>query len=327
MRQNLKLSKNTICILMATYNGAVFIEEQINSILDQSISDWILLIRDDGSSDETVEIIKRYVECDHRIVLVDDSDGNLGVNLNFNRLMHYASETECAYFCFSDQDDVWNYNKLDVMISELKKIEKHEGEDASILVYSDLMVVDSGLNLISNSFFTYQGLTQSTENLLGQVIVQNLVTGCATMFNRPLLLKSMPIPLDAVVHDWWLALCAVSYGHLIFIAEPLVKYRQHGRNQIGAVGVFNRNNPFKKFLYKRIAKSKSNFLNLVNQSIAFSQHLNKVPSSEVVRNKFATFSSILNKSLFNRIFIFNELKLHRSSFLGTCSLFFRIIFI
>ena len=102
-----------IDILLATYNGAAYIREQIDSILQQTVADWHLLVHDDGSTDGTVDIVREYVQTDKRIRLVEDGERHLGVAKNFLHLLKYST-AEYAMFC--DQDDIWIDNKVEVML-------------------------------------------------------------------------------------------------------------------------------------------------------------------------------------------------------------------
>lgn len=313
---------------MATFNGEKFISEQLNSILGQTTQNWTLLVRDDGSYDKTVDIVGEYARIDSRIILLKDDYGNIGVNANFSKLLNFASTyIDSQYFCFADQDDVWFPNKLEVMLSELIQVESSKNITIPTLVYSDLEVVDSKLNVINKSFMKYQGIYPPKNHPLGLLIVQNLVTGCACMFNRSLLQMSIPIPDDALVHDWWFALCSAIYGHLIYINQPLVKYRQHPNNQIGAIGVFNRNNPFKGHFYKRILNSKKSFIKMTNQAAALSIQVSNDSDLVEVKKILEDFSKICTFNIFERFYLFFRVGIHRSSKIGTVSLFFRVIFI
>lgn len=222
-----------LIIVMATYNGAGFIEDQIKSIQDQTVGDWSLVIRDDGSGDDTVDIVLRLAKTDHRIALLQDGFGNLGVTQNFARLMNIALDGEADYLAISDQDDIWHREKLQVLLDEMKKIESSDGIHTPILVHSDLEVVDDTMRTVAHSFMDYAGI--SPEPLkLGHLICQNDVTGCACLINRSLLKLALPVPQNIPMHDWWLALLALSCGKVGYVERSLVRYRQHTGNIVGA---------------------------------------------------------------------------------------------
>jgi hypothetical protein len=113
----------------------------------------------------------------------------------------------------------------------MKSLKKHN--DKPLLVYSDLKVVDKDLNLIAPSFWKYQHIDPK-RNKLNHLLVQNVITGCTMMINDKLKDMLITMPDDEIMHDWWLGLVGASFGELDFIKEPLVLYRQHGKNDTGA---------------------------------------------------------------------------------------------
>lgn len=221
-----------IDILLATYNGAAFLEEQIASILQQSYRNWRLLVRDDGSTDRTVDILEQSAK-DHpdRIVLFADGDGNLGCTGNFNRLMEHST---ADYVALCDQDDVWLAHKLAVSMERMRALERSHGSEPPLLVHSDLCTVDEALRTVDRSFWRYQGLRPAYANDFDRLLVHNVVTGCSMLINRPLKDRALPIPDEAKVHDWWIALVAAAFGVVGEISTPTVLYRQHGNNRTGA---------------------------------------------------------------------------------------------
>jgi glycosyltransferase involved in cell wall biosynthesis len=223
-----------VLILLATYNGAAYLREQIESIQRQTFSDWRLLIRDDGSTDATRDIVHQYIAGDSRIELLCDTRGRLGLLKNFATLAEAALERSAHYIAFADQDDVCQTKKLAIQLDAMKTAERDAPPETSIAVHSDLAVVDGQLRPIHPSFLRYQGLWHEEDRPLRTLVVQNFVTGCTLLCNRPLLELAVPMPPEALVHDWWLALCAAAAGRLEFVPSATVLYRQHGRNAIGA---------------------------------------------------------------------------------------------
>lgn len=221
-------------ILLATYNGAEYLPEQIASIQAQTHHHWRLLVRDDGSTDATVSIVRKFAAADRRIELLDDGRGNLGVVGNFAALADAALKQPARYVAFCDQDDVWQPQKLAWQLERMAAAEREAGENTPIAVHSDLAVVDRQLRPVHPSFLRYQGLWHESEHPLRTLVVQNFVTGCTLLVNRPLLELAVPLPSQALVHDWWLALVAASAGRLEFLPQATVLYRQHGGNTIGA---------------------------------------------------------------------------------------------
>ncbi|UTX65192.1 glycosyltransferase family 2 protein [Streptococcus constellatus] len=216
-----------VTILMSTYNGERFLAEQIESIRQQTYTDWQLLIRDDGSKDRTREIIQDFCQKDNRIHFVNpDSVENLGVIKSFFHLLkHQMSD---VYF-FSDQDDVWLPEKVEMQLEETIKYDDNQ----PLLVYTDLKVVDQELNVVHESMIRTQSDHANTELL--QEITENTVTGGVSMINQALAdLWTGQEEYDLLMHDWYLALLAAAFGHLVYIDRPSELYRQHSNNVLGA---------------------------------------------------------------------------------------------
>jgi glycosyltransferase involved in cell wall biosynthesis len=217
---------------MATYNGAKYVEEQIKSIQAQTISDWSLLIRDDGSQDDTLDRVLCYSQNDNRISVLQDELGNLGVSENFACLMQVALNNGADYVAFSDQDDIWHPNKLQILLDKITEIESGSKANLPTLVHSDLEVVDEAMCTINSSFMGYAGISPANPRL-EHLLCQNIVTGCACLINRALLKLALPIPKGVPIHDWWIALLALSCGKIGYVDQPLVRYRQHSQNIVG----------------------------------------------------------------------------------------------
>lgn len=222
----------TIDILLATFNGDAFLAEQIESVLAQSITDWRILVRDDGSSDEMVAIVRRYaLQYPERIFLIEDQDTNLGAAGNFARLMEHS---QAPYVMLCDQDDVWHPAKVERMLAAMRELEEESAAGLPLLVYSDLTVVDRDLKVEQPSFWRYMQTDPGSGNAINRLMWHNVVTGCASICNRHLVELALPIPAEALMHDWWMALVAASLGRLQSLPEATVLYRQHDTNTLGA---------------------------------------------------------------------------------------------
>ncbi|MCJ7777149.1 MAG: glycosyltransferase family 2 protein [Sedimentisphaerales bacterium] len=189
------------------------------------------MVRDDGSNDNTVRIIEDYASrLPGKIKLVTDNGNRLGANLNFGKLLEYA-DTE--YIMFSDQDDVWLPNKIELTLNAMKAAERIY-PDKPILIHTDLRVMDSQLNTIADSMWSYQKLFPEVGDDLNRIMAQNVVTGCTVMINRKARAVSIPIPKEAVLYDWWIALNVCKHGKIVYLSIPSILYRQHSDNQVGA---------------------------------------------------------------------------------------------
>ena len=214
-------------ILLATYNGEKYLKEQLDSILNQTYSNFRLLISDDCSTDNTKKILEEYRNNDNRIELYYQKE-NLGVIKNFEFLLR---KVENNYYMFADQDDIWKKYKIE------KSIKKIQDENCD-LVYSDLEVVDENLNTKYESYWKLKGFYRKIKkyNNFESLYLNNFVTGCTIISKKELINKVLPLPNISkyVLHDYWLALIISQYGKISYIEEPLIKYRQHKSNNIGS---------------------------------------------------------------------------------------------
>ena len=211
--------KGSVCIAMGIYNGSFFLEQQLQSILDQGHQNWLVLAGDDASQDNSTEVVSRYLS---EQISIQHSEKNQGVAGNFNKLLSEALKTPSEYIALSDQDDVWKTEKLQEQLHLMKQLES-QNPGKPVLVHSDMEVVDSELQQIAPSFMRFQGVRQEDENPLRILLVQNFVTGCTVLMNRRLLEIALPLPVNTLMHDWWLALCAATMGKIGFVPMPLVK--------------------------------------------------------------------------------------------------------
>lgn len=218
-------------ILMAAYNGEKYIGEQINSILLQTYKNWFLVIRDDGSVDKTVDIIRHYIRrYPQKIKLFVDDATHMGSCMSFSRLLE-CSKADCIMLC--DQDDVWLPDKINLSLQKLRELEDKYGNQWPLLIFTDLIVIDSELNAIHDSFWDYQRINP-VRTAVNQLIIENVVTGCTMMMNAALRGTVRAIHPDAIMHDHWIALVCSVFGAMDYVKIPTVLYRQHGANQLGA---------------------------------------------------------------------------------------------
>lgn len=218
-------------VLLATYNGARFLREQIDSILAQDYGNIRVLARDDGSSDGTVEILAQYAARfpdRFRVMPLGVATGN--PKNNFLLLMKAST---ADYICFSDQDDVWLPDKVSRTKQAMDQLESQWGAKLPLLVFTDLHLVDDKLRILHESFWTYMNIDPGRINRLSELMVQSVVTGCTAMLNRPLLELSVRMPEEAYMHDLWISWLASFMGKSGPVRAQTVLYRQHDRNVIG----------------------------------------------------------------------------------------------
>lgn len=218
-------------VLLATYNGGRFLREQLDSIMAQDYGKIRVLARDDGSSDETVEILDQYAKRfpgRFRVMPASPPTGN--AKNNFLLLMK-ASNAD--YICFADQDDVWLPDKVSRTKQAMDQLESRWGTAVPLLVFTDLHVVDDQLTILHQSFWAHMNIDPDRMDRLAALMVQSVVTGCTAMLNRPLLELSLRMPDEAFMHDRWIGLVASSMGKSSGVRVPTVLYRQHEHNVLG----------------------------------------------------------------------------------------------
>lgn len=285
-------------ILMSTYNGQQFLAEQIRSIQEQSYTDWTLFIRDDGSSDNTKEILKDFERQDSRIHLIDsDKSDNLGVIKSFHKLVNHD---RADYYFFSDQDDVWLPNKLELSLKEAQNYLA----DLPLMVYMDLKVVNQDLEIMTESMVKSQSHHANTE--LVQELTENTVTGGVAMINHALA-EMWQETDDILMHDWYLALLASAFGNLVFIDQPGELYRQHSDNVLGARTLSKR---FKKWIRPHILFAV--YWDLIKNSQKQASHLLQMPLSQSNRELIEAFVTIMDKPMLERFRILRKYGLRKN---------------
>lgn len=218
-------------ILLATYNGELYLREQIGSLLKQTEKQIEILIRDDGSTDGTLQIIQEMCQkYPEQIKWIQDEKKCGSALRNFYALLSYA---DADYVMFCDQDDVWFENKVATTLEAMKQEEEKSGQP--LLIYSDYIPTDADLNPI-----VIQKKSNQIDHAkldVNHLLVQNYVTGCTMMMNRALYENVLEYREEMLMHDWWIAIYAATFGRIMHLQEPLMYYRQHGGNCVGAVNV------------------------------------------------------------------------------------------
>lgn len=241
------MNNYSVAILVAAHNSEKFISCQLDSLLCQSYGNISITVSDDFSVDKTPDILKEYENKDSRIRLIKSGVPLKSAQANFMFLLKNAPDAD--FFMFCDHDDKWASNKVECTLNRMISGDFHRPR----LVHSDLFVTDSDFNIISPSLFSMQKLPK--KQTLNNALIQNAVTGCTAMINQPL--RGLMLKKDSVenmiMHDWYLNILALAAGTVDFIDRPLIFYRQHGDNEVGAKDVRSA-----EYKIKKISDGKKN---------------------------------------------------------------------
>ena len=225
------MDKKRLAILLATYNGEKFVQEQLDSIYRQTYCNWTLYIHDDGSTDGTQRIIADNA-ARHANVVVLDYEGGTGPKDNFLGMLQ---RVDADYYMFCDQDDVWYDNKIEVSMQRMIELEE-QSNAKPVVIYTDLTVVDGSLKALYKSFWAFEGIHPEYFTTFNRLAASNVATGCTMLFNHVAKDQTV-IPAPAAhMHDAWVVACAMKNGGIVKgLPQPTVYYRQHGNNCLGAI--------------------------------------------------------------------------------------------
>ena len=296
---------SSVDVLLASYNGEKYISEQIESILAQTYKNFRIIIRDDGSNDNTVKIIHDYQKRYPEIITVISDNAKCGSpTSNFFEILKYADSN---YIMFSDQDDFWFPEKISTTLSEMQKLESQYGNNTPILVFAASQATDETLKPL-NPDSTPKKIP---ENLLrlNRLLVENCgVGGCVLMANRVLYKNIGSYSPEIMIHDWWFAIYASACGIIRYIPKNLMFYRQHGNNSFGSIKLRGLRYRLKRF--SNLQDVKNTLHNYLKQAILFRERY----SANIKNDSLKQLNEFINlhyeKSKIKRIF-----KLFKGQFL------------
>ena len=210
------MGEKKVTILMSTYNGEKYIAEQLDSLINQTYRNLEIVIRDDGSKDDTINIIKEFQKKANNITLVEGE--NVGFINSFFELLNIDSNAD--YYAYCDQDDIWMENKIERAVSFLEKTD----ENKPVLYFSNSDYYDTNMNFLAtaekNKIYNFrnslvecvtQGMTMVINNTTRQTIINNK-------------------PQNCLYHDWWTYMICSGFGEIVYDDESLVKYRRHNKS-------------------------------------------------------------------------------------------------
>lgn len=217
------MSIQKVSVALCTYNGEKFIEKQLLSILNQTVLPFEIVIFDDKSTDSTLNIVNRIANDFNIKWIIKQNEKQLGVVRNFEQAI---MSTTGDYVALADQDDIWLPHKIEQLLVCLS--------NGYSLVYSDTRIVDKdGKDL----FMTFSECNKIHESMSLLQYLQgcNNVIGCTVLFDAKLKSYIFPFPIKFVFHDLWIAAIAYNHGGICYYPKPLVLYRQHDKNVVGAM--------------------------------------------------------------------------------------------
>lgn len=244
-----------ISVVMATYNGMPYLQEQIESILQQTMLPAEIIVCDDGSVDGTIALLEAYQQVGKLKLYKNET--TLGVVENFKKAVSLT--TEGNYIALSDQDDIWMPNKLALLHNALTELEQsQQDKEVPCIVYSDLILVNEQKQILNNSFWN-ELYHDKHEHCLHTLLFGNFVTGCSVMMNSATKKYFSAIPLT-ILHDVWLAFLGNTIGNIKAIPRPLLYYRQHAHNQNYQQGNTKQSKAQLRWLRFKMLFTKNNYL-------------------------------------------------------------------
>lgn len=212
-----------ISVALCCCDGAPFIEEQLRSIAQQTLLPAEVVVVDDASEDGTPERVEALVNQLPFSLRLERNASRLGVVKNFERAIGLCRNTYCA---LCDQDDIWLPEKLALLAGAIREREATRGCDTPVLVHSGYRYLLQDRREVEPPPFQQSRQARPADRLR-RLVLQNFVTGCTALLNRALVTRALPIPGDAVMHDWWLALHAAAAGEIVFVPQATSLYRRH----------------------------------------------------------------------------------------------------
>ncbi len=221
-----------ISVAVTSYNGEKYIEEQLKSIVNQTVCVDEIIVIDDKSQDATVEVIKNFIKsCDKRIkISLYENEENLGYTLNFYKAI---KQTKGDFIFLADQDDVWVDNKVEIMLQQMKVL------DAKVIC-SNFDVIDEKGNQSDAHFYVSEFIKNANERImpisLARLMYGNVSQGCTYCFTKDIREIYLKIDYKDIIHDYQILMIGAAIKKAYFLNEKLVHYRIHNNNAIGLGG-------------------------------------------------------------------------------------------
>lgn len=306
-------------ILMTSCNGEKYIGQQIESICKQSLNDWHLLIRDDGSKDNTIAIIRSFVSSDERIELIENKSAKHGAYLNFWTLIEYAKSLPAYdYYFFADQDDIWVKDKLQIMTDYAQ----NSGcNNEPLMLYSDMEIIDGENRQLISSINEVMG--SGVMKGYSLFFTHGFIWGCSAMINNLLFRVTTTFPLDdpridIMSHDNYYGKFALVLGTVRFVNQTLIRHRRHADNTTGAYKLkLDPTSIFKKSVFHFDDLSRTH-ARVYNQTLLT---LRQMEQSGVDRKEIAVIRSAIKKGGLKGVYCLKKFKVQRKQHSRTLGIY------
>lgn len=266
------MEKYEISVVLATFNGGKYIERQLDSIINQEVQPTEIIIIDDCSTDSTLDILQCYDFKNIKKIQIIKNTNNLGPIANFKKGISLTNE---SFIALCDQDDIWLPNKLRLSLENILQLDPNK----PCVVYSDLTLIDSNDKILSPSLHKQWKVNPKYYDLLF-ISFANIVTGCTVLFNRKMKSEIEHMPINIVMHDYWIGLIGYSFGDIKYIPESTILYRSHNESVT--------------------SKDKTSFLkDLKNSKINITKQINQI---QIFQNLYQDRLTDVNKKTFNKFF-------------------------
>lgn len=314
------MSEASISIALCTFNGERYLGALLDSLLTQTTQPRELVACDDCSSDSTLELLNEFRSRAPFRVSIIPSRKHLGVIRNFEVAFSACRE---EYIAPCDQDDVWKPDKLEILFRLAGQMKLEPGH-GPYFVHTDVDLVDSQLQKMGVTFLEHQALKPPRLQQYKTLVSQNYIPGCSSLFSRDLLDYALPIPEEAVMHDWWLALIASIAGEIRYDPSRTVLYRQHEENLLGSESRFSMKTLRKIAAIKpALAIIEKNFTASANQAIAATARLSA--NNVTIPDAVSSYLDSLKSSKFRSLVSVISGKVGRANFLRNATLLAAIL--
>ena len=216
-------------VVMATFNGARWLPDQLASIRAQSLRADRILVRDDGSSDATCHVLEHAAADGLPIKVLPAHEGHMGAVASFGCLL---GQTQANYVLLADQDDLWHPQRVRRMVAAVQEAERSTPA-RPVLAFSSVKLMDDAGKVLDRDLWRFRRMDSSKMCDFPTCYQTGGIPGCAMLLNRALIDKALPIPRQALMHDFWLHLVAAAFGRVIHVQEAWTYYRLHDSNAVG----------------------------------------------------------------------------------------------